>query len=999
MASVVRPLVVFLLSITPFMKLIVGGGYFAIGDYVLPIFPDREITRCISIWDESFLLGRLTTPIPLANLPQYIIYYIMYVLLGFENTSRLLFPAVFTIAGFSIYALSRYFVRSYIANLSSVAMYIYNPWIVDRILSGHISLLIAYALTPLTLLLYFKGINEGGLKLIIQSSLLLALIISISYHLAPLVILVILIYPFRARRLKSILKTYRLTVATILPAILLNSYWITTFPMVSESIRSSVSIVDIESLSAESNIINVLRLHGYFWSGWWRLFESILPPILRGLWWGLSLLPLITLIPTYIRGVKLPILIVAIYSILAVGLNWPFQPINKFLYENIPFYNIYRDPNKFVSMNCLAYSISTAYTIDWLSRFRLKHIATSTLLILLLLNSWPLLTGDLCGYLQPYSFPRDYIDFDCWLQSRDGDFRILWLPPVEIGAEFTWRPRIEGLWSIIDPLRYSVFSKPSVGFTHMNEWFGGVEDTVFFLHFLYNQIYYGDLKSVIPLLNMLNVKYIIFRKDITATSCTNRIMGSGEIRGVEGKLNEVFKPVYESKYLRVYENPYVDSSSFIATNSSLVVVDCLEALTITPHIDKAIFMIDKLKMSDLEKILSISNLTFIFHNSNITDAAIYLAGDSYSPSRYFMNGWIPISYEWQIVNEIVTRGYAHNGVVYSKNINSTITVNIDVDESKLYQLWVKTLLTPNPASLRIYLDNSILADINLYSSTTVFKYIPIETVFLPSGSHSLKISLRSGEAVLGDLVVVGREEMSKTITRLEEILNSSKVKVVNIHTPKTIRGLSKNVESLTINGYGEIEVQTQIYKSGKYIINIKANGTVNNVKLEFNNTIHEVEYNNTHIKSIVNSERGLNNLKIYIDGDITLKYIMVMEEVEAGSIRKPVVTKKLLEYIIKNATGIVIFKQSYNHLWLAYNNETYKPIPSLVFNTYPAQKELVVKLKIREAYIVGVITSTTTLTAIITILIKAYIPQILSKAKPKYKQEPINPRINKPNSS
>jgi len=278
-ANILKPLVILLLSVLPFMKLIIGNGYFAIGDYVLPIFPDREITRCISLWDESFLLGRLTTPIPLANLPQYIIYYIMYVLLGFENTSRLLFPIVFIIAGFSMYILSRYFVRSYIPNLASVILYIYNPWIIDRILSGHISILIAYALTPLTLALYFKGIDEKRLKPILQSSLLLALIISVSYHIAPLVILVVLIYPFKTRKLGNILKTYRLTVTTVLLAILLNSYWITTFPMVSGLIRSHVSIKNIEGLSMESNIINVLRLHGYFGIGWWNFFESMLLPI------------------------------------------------------------------------------------------------------------------------------------------------------------------------------------------------------------------------------------------------------------------------------------------------------------------------------------------------------------------------------------------------------------------------------------------------------------------------------------------------------------------------------------------------------------------------------------------------------------------------------------------------------------------------------------------------------------------------------------------------
>ncbi|MEM2195270.1 MAG: hypothetical protein QW803_12520 [Candidatus Methanomethylicia archaeon] len=984
-ANILKPLVILLLSVLPFMKLIIGNGYFAIGDYVLPIFPDREITRCISLWDESFLLGRLTTPIPLANLPQYIIYYIMYVLLGFENTSRLLFPIVFIIAGFSMYILSRYFVRSYIPNLASVILYIYNPWIIDRILSGHISILIAYALTPLTLALYFKGIDEKRLKPILQSSLLLALIISVSYHIAPLVILVVLIYPFKTRKLGNILKTYRLTVTTVLLAILLNSYWITTFPMVSGLIRSHVSIKNIEGLSMESNIINVLRLHGYFGIGWWNFFESMLLPILRDLWWILSFLPITMLIPTCIRKVKFPILMVIIYSIPAVGLNWPFQPINKFLYENIPFYTIYREPNKFVSMICLAYSISIAYAIDWFSRFKSRFMVVS-ILTLLLLNSWPLLTGDLCGYLQPYSFPNDYVDVDRWLQDKDGNFRILWLPPVEIGAEFIWRPKMKGLWDMIDPLRYSVFSKPSVGFTHTDEWFGGVGNTIYFLHFLYNQIHRKELSSIIPLLNMLNVKYIIFRGDITTTSCTSKVMGSEEINRIENKLNETFKLVYKSKYLRVYENLYVNPSSFIATNNSLIIIGCLEALTMISNINGAIFMIDELNMNDLEKILNISSSTFIFLDADLMDAAICLVGDKYSPSRFSMNGWIPVSQEWweEDLNQIVTKGYIHNGVVYSENINSTITVNVDIDKSGVYQLWIKALLTPKPPSLRIYLDNSLLTNIDLYSPTTIFKYIPIQTVYLPSGCHSLKISLKNGKAVLGDLVVANKEEIIRVIARLEEFLYSSGIKVINIYSPNTISGLSKpkHGEQLTINNYGVLKVQAQIYKSGKYIIGIKANGTINNVKLEFNNTIYEAEYDNTYIKSIVDAGKGTNNLEIYVEGNTTISYITIMEKMEVAEVKEPIIIKKSqLEYTVKNITGIVVFKQSYNHLWLAHNKETYRPIPSLLFNSYPAQKEITIKLEVREEYTVGIIISIATLVAVIITLSKQCKLQISRKLR------------------
>ena len=972
---ILKPLIILLLSIIPFMGLIGGCGFFAIGDYVLPLFPDREVSRCVSLWDESFLMGRLTTPIPLANLPQFLLYYVMYVFLGFENTSRALFPIVFIIAGFSIYSLSRYFVKSYVSNIASAVLYIYNPWVIDRILSGHISLLIAYALTPLMLLLYFKGVDGNRLKHILESSLLLALIISISYHAAPLTIPLILIYP--ARSLRNVLRRYRLTLITVMLAILLNSYWISTFPTASEYIVSGVSLSDVESLSVGSNIVNVLRLHGYFWSGWWDMFSSGLPPLLRGLWWFLSFLPFITLLLSY-RRVKALIIIAFIYGVLAVGLNWPFYSINKLLYENIPFYTIYRDPNKFVSVMCLAYSIATSYTIDWILKTRFRSVAVA-IVILLLLNSWPLLTGDLCGYLKPFSPPRDYVDVDSWLHDRDGWFRVLWLPPAETGAEFSWRPRMEGLWGILDPTRYSVFSKPSVGFTHVNEWFGGVRSTVWFLHFLHNQIYRRGFSDLIPILNMLNVKYIVFRGDVTGASCTNVVMGREEFRRVEDELNKTFKLVQEFGYLRVYENPYVNPREFIATNSSLIVVGCFEALIYTPNIDRAaVFMIEDLNMDELKTIMNISNVTFIFLNTNITDAAIRLSGDVYNPLSFSLDGWLPVSWGWSRgnLNEIVSRGYIHSGLIYSEKANSTAIAKLNVKEGGLYQLWVKAWLSPNPSSLEVYLDNSPLADLNLYSSAQSFKYIPVKTVYLPSGIHILKISLKQGEAVLGDLVLSKLEEINRAIARLEEALSSSRVKAINIHTLTP----SRHEEQLAVSHYGEAELQTQIYKGGTYIINIEINGTASNAKIEFNNTVYDAEINNTYIRSVVKAERGVNIVKIYVEGNITISYVTVMEYsgMEIGGIREPITAKKSpLEYNIKNVGGnIIVLKQSYSPLWLAYGGETYKPIQSIIFNAYPAQKEVVIKLKIGEAYIAGIITSIITLIAITTILIKQYITKL-----------------------
>jgi len=992
--SIFKLISIAFLSAFPFTHLIVKEGYFAIGDHIFPLFPDREVARCISLWDESFLMGRLTTPIPLANLLQYLVYYVLASLLNVDVASRLFFPLIFVIAGFSMYFLSRYLVGGFIPCLASVIIYIYNPWIINRILSGHSSLLFAYALTPLMLTLYFKGVDGKSLKQALLSSFLLALIISISYHLASLIIPIILIYPiFRVGlgRVRDVLSLYGLVALIAVSSMLLNSYWITTLPTVLNTL-SGTNIVDVENLSVESNIVNVLRLHGYFWNGWWNVFKSCLPKLIVDLWWFIGFLPftLSILAIAVSRGSKIKLLtfMLIVYSVLAVGLNWPFSSLNRFLYENVPFYIIHRDPNKIVAVLCLTYSMLAAYAIQWLLNLRWGRIAVAITVILLLFNAWPLLTGNLYGYVEPLDFPMDYLRVDQWLQNQPGDFRVLWLPPIEIGADFSWRPKREGVWGILDPLKYTVLSKPDVGFTHISEWFGGSRNTVWFLHFLYNQIYNGRLRDLNQLLNMLNVRYIVFREDVVAGSCSGISKDHSDFRRIKEDLDSIFKAVYQVGCLKVYEVPSYSTSSLNIAYDSLIVVGDLEALTILSQIQdirgKAIFFIDDLNPKDILRILNYSNsVTFTFLDTGLVDAVLALLRDRYVLSSYAGNGWVQVVYEWckDNLHAIVERGCLHRGLLYSSTPKSAVTIPLRINESGVYHLWVKAWLDSKPGFIEFYIDESMIANISLYSNTPTFKYIPVGSIYLPEGNHKLEIVLRSGEAILGDLVLAENSQLNQSLKSLEEVINNQKVEVINICTSDTLRGIltkpTGNRKPLEILYYGEVKALTTIYKSGLYNITVNANGMYD-AKIGINNTIHNGKY------LIANLDRGVYDLRLYIKGNASINYIAIagISNVKAKDVQTPKFIKESsLKYSVDlNEKCILIFKQSYNPLWLAYSENIYEPIPATIFNAYPIQEEVTIKLKIGEAYIAGIITSTATLTSMIAIVIKQHIKtNILAK--------------------
>ncbi|MEM2303949.1 MAG: 6-pyruvoyl-tetrahydropterin synthase-related protein [Candidatus Methanomethylicia archaeon] len=995
--SISKLIVIIILAVIPFLSLIIKDGYFVIGDYIFPLFPEREVARCLSLWDESFLMGCFTAPIPLANLPQYVFYHLLSLFLGIEAASRLLIPVIFIVAAFSIYSLSKYLVKDFLPCLTSTIIYLYNPWTINRILSGHVFLLFAYGLAPLMLLLYFKGVDYRDFKRSIVSSLILALIISISYHLASLLIPLFFIYPlFKSSKAKDLLNHYKLTITTITISILLNSYWLIPSCMVlsSDGVKGT-NILDIINLSAESNIVNVLRLHGYFWTKWWDLFRENLNASVIGLWWIVSLLPLTISIPSIFlcRNPKVKLMATAmlIYSILATGLNWPFSSLNKILYENIPLYVIHRDPNKIVSILCLSYSILSAYMLQQVLRNRRGLIISVIIIMLLLANSWPLLTGNLYGFLEPLEPPlNDYVEVDRWLQDKAGEFRVLWLPPIEISGKFTWGLSIKGVWWLLDPLRYSTLSKPNVGFTHIGEWFGGVDRTIWFLHFLYNQIYNGRVRDLIPILKIMNVKYIVFREDVESSSCSMIRRTVEDFMRVKNSLDEAFRVVYQTGMLKVYEVPLELQDYILTFNSSLVIVGDLKALTILPEVENisgmALFLIEDLNIKNLKEILNHSNLTLVFLDSNIIDAALSMM-EHYTPSSYAGNGWVPVVYEWSIkeLNAIVQRGSIHRGLTYSSSKESSINIKINIEKSHTYTLWIKSWLDIDPASIQISVDGYKLLNITLQSGNPTFRYVRIGEVYLTRGIHNINIKLNSGKAILGDLVVADVEKLNQTLRILDEILENTKVTVVNIHTSDTINRfafhtrLRSPVEAIVYSGF---ELETTTYREEIYNVTVSVKGEMEKVKMEVNNKVYNAEIHSGYASSLIHMGKGLNKLKIHILGNASINYIAIATgETKSGNPGKPICIKESpLKYSVKAEKSILLLKQSYSKLWIAQAESTYSSIPSIMFNAYLVESgNITLRNKAEEAYVMGIIISIATLTAIITILSKPYGLQILRK--------------------
>ena len=342
------------------------------------------------------------------------------------------------------------------SRIAAGVLYTLNPFVFNRIFVGHIDLLIGYALLPFAVVTALR--LEGPLwRYALRVSLWWAALTSLTPHFSwiyGVVVLVVAIVAAAKWALRDALVRLAITVTSffVMSSYLLLPHFATT--LATQNGLSSLALYQSSGDPRFGLFGNVAGLYG-FWrlgpgptlpknliSGWPFLYLAILLVAVTGVWLALrarrpstsdeSTQP-IENVPAPPLSVFLQsepsvdadrtnrvfvatslLAIGAIGYLLALGSQGPTGPLFRWCYVHVPFFAIMREPQKFLMLLALAYSVFFGWGISHISKLASSTktsrgvVAALALGIALPLGYTPTMFNGLSAQIAPSHVPSSY---------------------------------------------------------------------------------------------------------------------------------------------------------------------------------------------------------------------------------------------------------------------------------------------------------------------------------------------------------------------------------------------------------------------------------------------------------------------------------------------------------------------------------------------------------------------------------------------------------------
>lgn len=447
-----------LFAIVVFVIILIYNGWFnnrmiARGDWsALSSARMLDYLGSPSIWDEGVAGGFsvLYSGVGPARFPFYNLQANLHKFfgLGFEWTERLIWFFPFLIfSTFSIYLLSRHLFKHPLAAFFATIYFISNNFIIFRLHGAQVHLVVPYALTPLCLYFFIRGLEEKKLIFALLNSIVITAVIYNDLRIAILVILFQaaygLYYSFvlaskKSDALRACVKNFTISGIFVL---LFNIFWL--LPLAVGFRSSLLSPSDLSSLEtvkslSRTEFLDALALSIGANSKWNRfiyldgqIITAALFPILLIIY-GASLLAK----PR--KDYLFWILAALGLAFMAKGLNPPLSSVNALFYKYVPLAAMYRLPSKFLKVGgtaiSLCFGLGCAGILSKIKDVRWRIPALLCLAFLPILVLLPALFGSKSlkstaggSSFRPF-VPSAFFEFEEWLNRQEPSYKSVFLP-------------------------------------------------------------------------------------------------------------------------------------------------------------------------------------------------------------------------------------------------------------------------------------------------------------------------------------------------------------------------------------------------------------------------------------------------------------------------------------------------------------------------------------------------------------------------------------------
>ena len=442
-------------------------GLLTNGDTFFPYFPNESLYRLAYTWDGCILMGKDNT-IVLPCLPLHA------VIAGFSwaGLDLSLINRIWFLLPLLLLATSMYYLTSALyqgkgrveASILATLFFVFNPLVKDHLVGGSIKIMFARAIGVFLLALIIRGLespNKGRYFIAIPLTFIfLALnpIVGSINVLLCISFIVFYLFCYRSERQK-LDKTIKFLIGVGFLTLLVNLWYILpvavkllNVDIVTECLGTGGGKDILDSTKESTNFRSVLRLmYGYNTSFAHPIFayeRTFIGPFCT----------LLVVLCAYSTLLFIPFrqmakvtqffyLLAVTATLFATGTNNYFLILFQWFWENIPLFSIFRNPIKFTYLSAIAY----AYLLGlfWLIlRERLEQrisrrfvqICYASCIGVVLVGGWPLLTGNLLGFLKPVHIPKYYDQVREMLPRTGNGTRTLILPNHNWYTQYKWSP-------------------------------------------------------------------------------------------------------------------------------------------------------------------------------------------------------------------------------------------------------------------------------------------------------------------------------------------------------------------------------------------------------------------------------------------------------------------------------------------------------------------------------------------------------------------------------